>query len=195
MSRRRHDRNRSVASARQAGLAVVLEDIHDPHNAAAVMRTCDAFGIQDVRLIYEREAYANPRRIGKKSSSSASKWLDLTIYRSTHACLSALKRKGYEIVATALDARAIPLNRCRLSSRKIALFFGNEHRGLSPRALAAADTIVAIPMLGFVQSLNLSVTAAIVIAEVARQRERSGKSYHLSPARRVRLERVLRKRA
>lgn len=160
-----------VAKNRQAGLIVVLEDIYDPHNAAAIMRTCDAFGIQDVRLVFETEKPWNPRRIGKTTSSSANKWLTFRTYRSTDECLRELKRAKYEIVATALTPDAKNVYDVKLTNVKLALLVGNEHRGLSATALALADRIVKIPMRGMVQSLNVSVSAALVIAEAVRQRE------------------------
>ncbi len=160
----------AVAKARQQGLALVLEDVHDPMNAAAIMRTADAFGVQEVHLIFAEEKPWNPRRVGK-ASSSAHKWLTFKIYRSTAMCLSSLSRRGYKIVATALTSGATNLYRAKLTAPKLALVVGNEHRGLSAAALARADHTVAVPMRGMVQSLNVSVTAALCIAEIVRQRD------------------------
>lgn len=180
-----------VAKNRQAGLVVVIEDVFDPHNTAAIMRTCDTFGIQDVRLIFETEKPWNPRRVGKTASSSANKWLTFKTYRSTAKCLRELKRAEYEIVATALAPDAVNVYNTKLTNLKLALLVGNEHRGLSPEALRLADRVVAIPMQGMVQSLNVSVTAALAIAEVVRQRaaaKRPGR-YHLSSREAARLTR------
>lgn len=160
----------AVAAGRQSGLIVVLEDIHDPHNAGAILRTCDAFGVGEVWFIFDQEKPYNPRRVGKSSSSTANKWLDYRIFSSASAAAAALKRKKYASVATALDARAKDLYEMKLDRRGLALWFGNEHRGLSPYAIRRADRVALIPMRGMVQSLNVSVTAALVIAEVARQR-------------------------
>ncbi len=163
-----------VASKRQSGIILVLEDIYDPHNAAAVLRTCDAFGIQEVYFIFENQKYFNPRKIGKVASASANKWLDFKIYRSSTECLRAIKRKGYKIYATVLDEKAKDISRAGFANdKKIALLFGNEHAGLTARAVSMSDYKIYIPMRGFVQSLNLSVTAAIMIFEATRQRRKS----------------------
>ncbi|MEK7509027.1 MAG: RNA methyltransferase, partial [Patescibacteria group bacterium] len=146
---------KKAAEARQKDLAVVLEDIHDPHNAAAVFRTCDALGIQNVYLIFEEEKSFNPRRVGKVSSSSANKWLDFYVYHSTKECLRELKKAGYRIFATALAPGARSIFKTNFKNQKVALLLGNEHRGLSARALELADKKVILTMRGLVQSLNL----------------------------------------
>lgn len=172
---------KKAISQRQEGI-VVLEDIHDPHNAAAIFRTCDAFGIQKVCLIFEQEKRFNPKRVGKVSSSSANKWLDFEIFTSTKQCLSTLKRRGYYIVATALDPEAKDFRKVELSMPKTALLFGNEHRGVSKAALRLAHETAYISMKGMVQSLNISVTAAILLSEMDRQRlgKKAKNSYFLS---------------
>lgn len=167
---KRLKRIQQVAAQRQSGLVVVLQDIHDPHNAAAVFRTCEAFGIQEVYLIFEKEKYFNPRRIGKSSSASANKWLDFKIFRSTKECLARLRRKGYKILAASLHPQTKSLLSAKIPIDKLAIVLGNEHRGLSREAMKVADERVRIPMLGMVQSLNLSVTAAILIYEITRRR-------------------------
>jgi tRNA (guanosine-2'-O-)-methyltransferase len=170
MTPKREARMRDVAQARQAGLCVVLEDIHDPHNAAAILRTCDAFGIQDVRLVFVEEKSFNPRQVGKSSSSSANRWLSFTKYASSEDCAAALKAEGYVIAATALAARGTDPYATDLTHEKLALVVGNEHRGVSEAMLSAADRVLTIPMRGFVESLNVSVAAALCIAEIVRQR-------------------------
>lgn len=174
LSERRRTRIETVASQRQAGFVVVLEDIHDPHNAAAILRTCDAFGIQTVAFIFDREPRYNPRRVGKTSSSSANQWLDFGIYPSTAQCYAALRRNKFQIVATALTEQTTNLYMTDLTSDRIALVVGNEHRGLSDVAIQQADRAITIPMSGFVQSLNVSVMAALAIAEITRQRQGRG---------------------
>lgn len=161
-----------AAALRQNGVVLVIEDIHDPHNAQAILRTADAFGIQEIHFIFEQEKSYNPRRVGKSSSSSAMKWLDYTIWNSTHECLTALKKRRFHVVATGFTDTAIPLNRTQFRTKNIALVVGNEHRGVSPDAMQIAGEIIMIPMRGLVQSLNVSVATAIVIAEITRQRER-----------------------
>lgn len=160
---------RRVAAARQPGV-VVLEDVHDPHNAAAVLRSCDAFGIQTVHLIFGKEKPYNPRKIGRESSSSANRWLDFILHRSTEDCLDQLHADGVETIATVLDSNAEAIFDAVFEKPKTAFLFGNEHRGLSDVAIQRACRLISIPMLGMVQSLNLSVTAGICLYEWTRQR-------------------------
>ncbi len=163
----------NVVSLRQQ-CVVVLEDIHDPHNAEAVFRSCDAFGIQKVCLIFVNEKKFTPKKVGKSTSASANKWLDFKTYTSTEECLIELKSQGYEIIATSLDLNSESLFETKFKSVKIALMFGNEHSGLSDTALRLADKKIKIPMSGMVQSLNLSVTTAICLYELTRQRKSVG---------------------
>jgi len=169
-----------VVSNRQSGLIVVIEDIHDPHNAEAIMRTCDAFGVQNVYWIFDQEKYYNPKRVGAASSSSANKWLDFKIFRSSEACFKELKKKKYQIVATILDEKAKDIFQYDLINKNLALVIGNEHRGISKVAQKYATTKLYIPMRGMVQSLNVSVTAAICLFEITRQRMESGKTFELN---------------
>lgn len=171
-----------VAKNRQAGFIVILEDIHDPHNAAAVLRTCDAFSVQEVHFIFEKEKQFNPRSVGKVTSASANKWLTTVTSNSTSATIRSLKKKGYEIIATVTDESAENIFTARLTSKKIAILIGNEHRGLSPAAIALATRRITIPMRGMVQSINLSVTAAILMYEITRQRAKQKKQHGLTQA-------------
>lgn len=174
MKQRRTDRITKVVKKRLPGIIVILEDIHDPHNAAAILRTCDAFGIQNVWFIFDKETPYNPRRIGKASSSSANKWLDFRVFSSTHECILALKQDGYTVYTTALSDRALSLDTCVFPQKNIAVIVGNEKNGVSETARTEADALLAIPMLGFVQSLNVSVAAAVVLWEITRQRIHAG---------------------
>lgn len=150
-----------------------MENIADPHNAAAVWRTADAFGFQKIYLVYSKEKIINPKRIGKASSSSANKWLSFKIFKNIDECYQELKKDGYKIYATVLDKEAKKISDNRYLGKKIAIVLGNEHRGLSEEAIKGADVKVYIPMKGMVQSLNISVTAAILMYEVDRQRSTS----------------------
>ncbi len=171
---------KDIAAKRQSGLIVVLEDIHDPHNAAAILRTCDGLGIQTVYFIFENEKAYNPKKVGKASSSSANKWLDFTVFHSTQACIAQLKKEDYTIVATALSPKAHTVFEAQLTDDKLALMVGNEHTGLSTYAVEHADKQLMIPMLGFVQSLNVSVATALILAEIIKKRNNSGKDFHLT---------------
>lgn len=159
-----------MVRSRQAGVVVVLEDIHDPHNAAAILRTCEAMGIQQVWFIFEKETPYNPKRIGKATSSSANKWLDFTMFSSAQACIEALKKAKYRIVVSALTEGAVSLERYHDPKTPLAVIVGNEHAGVSDVMRKSADTVLKIPMRGFVQSLNVSVATAILLWEITKQR-------------------------
>ncbi|MFA6007882.1 MAG: RNA methyltransferase [Candidatus Shapirobacteria bacterium] len=178
----RQDKIKKVINNRQEGI-IVLENIADPHNAAAVWRTADAFGFQKIYLVYSQEKAINPKKIGKKSSSSANKWLSFKLFKNIETCYTELKKEGYKIYATVLDEEAKEIRETRFCQRlqrgkgKIAIVLGNEHRGLSEEAIKGADEKIYIPMKGMVQSLNISVTAAILMYEVDKQRSASAKGY------------------
>lgn len=171
MQQKRLDRIIGVVNSRRSDIVVVLEDIHDPHNAAAILRTCDGLGIQNVYFVFEKEKPFNPKRIGKASSSSANKWLDYKIFNSALSCFKTLKQKRYTIIATALTDQSESLATAKFPEGKIALLVGNEHSGLSQRAITLSDRVIMIPMKGFVQSLNVSVSTAIVLWDVITKRK------------------------
>ena len=156
----------SVINTRQKSLRVVLENIHDPHNVSAIFRTCDAVGVNDVRLVYYIEKLP---KIGKRSSASAFKWVDRIKYKSVTECYNKLHEEGFLIYASALSEDSQKLYELDLT-KKIAIVFGNEHRGVSEEAAKLADGKFSIPMYGMVQSLNVSVAAAVVLYEALRQR-------------------------
>jgi len=194
MTPEREKKIRSVIGSRQAGLLLVLEDIHDPHNAQAIARTADAFGIQDIWLVFEQEKPWNPRRVGKSSSSSANKWLSFRKFKTATDCMHSLRRARYQILVTTLERGAKDLYQTKLINAKLAIVVGNEHRGVSEAFLKTADRLVSIPMRGFVESLNVSVAAALIVAEVVRQRSKSKKNYQLTKTEQKKLFRELRKK-
>lgn len=165
-SARRIEKVRAVLQKRQPDLTVVMENIHDPHNVSAVLRSCDAVGVMQVELLYTVEKFP---RIGKKSSSSANKWLERRKHTSVDACYATLRSEGFIIYATHLDSAAHSLYELDLT-RKVALVFGNEHRGVSDEAAQKADGNFMIPMVGMIQSLNISVACAVSLYEAMRQR-------------------------
>jgi tRNA (guanosine-2'-O-)-methyltransferase len=178
----REAKMRAAAVRRQRGI-VVFEDIHDPHNAEAVLRTCDAFGFQQAAFIFDKQKRFNPRRVGKASSSSANKWLDYETYESAAECIDSLHARGYEVIATVPSDDAESIYDADLTAPDIAIMFGNEHAGLSDDAIRLADRRLTIPMEGMVHSLNLSVSAALVLYEATRQRRADGAdAYKLAPA-------------
>jgi tRNA (guanosine-2'-O-)-methyltransferase len=155
-----------VVANRTRTLTVVMEAFCDPQNVNAVLRTCEAFGVQDLHVV---EGVMKPFDRNKKVSQNADKWLDVHRWKNTRECLAHLKAQGYAIYATHLDEGSKPLGALSFAG-KVALVFGNEHRGVSAEALAMADAHYAIPMVGFVQSLNVSVAAAISIAHAVGRR-------------------------
>jgi tRNA (guanosine-2'-O-)-methyltransferase len=157
----------AVVANRTRTLTVVMEAFCDPQNVNAVLRTCEAFGIQELHAV---EGVMKPYDRNKKISQNADKWLDVRRWSSTGECLAHLKGEGYAIYATHLDDGTRSLDALPFAG-KVALVFGNEHRGVSDEALALADATYAIPMRGFVQSLNVSVAAAISIAKAVERRE------------------------
>lgn len=170
----RQEKIEKIINNRQEGV-IVLENIADPHNAAAVWRTADSFGFQKIYLVYSKEKLINPKKIGKASSSSANKWLSFKIFKNIEECYAELRRDGYKIYATVLDEEAKKLNEIKFIEKKTAIVLGNEHRGLSEEAIKGADVKVYIPMKGMVQSMNISVTAAILMYELDRQRSNFSK--------------------
>jgi tRNA (guanosine-2'-O-)-methyltransferase len=159
-----------VLSKRQPSLHVVIENIHDPHNVSAIFRTADAAGIPKVSLVYNIEKFP---KIGKKSSASAYKWIEREKFKSIEECYTQLKKEKFKIYASSLNSDSQNLYELDFT-QKTAIIFGNEHRGLSKEAEDGADERFFIPMYGMVQSLNVSVSAAISIYEALRQRSLKG---------------------
>ena len=156
----------STATARQFSLHVVMENIHDPHNVSAIFRTCDAVGVPKISLLYTFESFP---RISKTSSSSANKWIDVEKYNDTKNCYDQLRAQGFKVYASMLNKNAVNIYNIDLT-KKIALVFGNEKRGVSAEAEKLADETFYIPMRGMIQSLNVSVAAAVTLYEAQRQR-------------------------
>ena len=163
-----------VARRRQAGLTLLLEDVYDPHNLGAVTRSCDAFGVQELHVIFETHAEFDPKEVGKNSSAATNKWLHYRIHRDTESAVRALQDAGWLVMAAVIDDAADSIFEADLSQPRMALLFGNEKAGLSPKAIALADRQVTIPMRGIAQSMNISVAAALFLYEATRQRRARG---------------------
>ncbi len=157
----------AVVAGRTRTLTVVMEAFCDPQNVNAVLRTCEAFGVQELHAI---EGPMKPWDRNKRISQNADKWLDVRRWPSTRACLTHLRAEGFAVYVTHLADGARPLGELPFGG-KVALVFGNESRGASEEARALADACYAIPMRGFVQSLNVSVAAAISLAKAVERRE------------------------
>lgn len=176
ISASRQARIEAVLAAKSRDVVVLLEDLYDEHNAAAVMRSVDAFGLLEVQVL-EAEL---PFELSRKVSLGAHKWLEVKRQTAVDAAFGALKARGYQIWASDLHGDAVALEDLPLEG-KIALVFGNEHKGVSEAALKRADGRFVIPMQGFVESLNISVAAAVSLYEVTRKRRQAGTLAPLDP--------------
>ncbi|MCB2205913.1 RNA methyltransferase [bacterium] len=173
ITERRKKRLESVLRRRQTGLTIVIENVWDPHNVSAILRSADAVGIRTVYLLYTIEKAPNLKRHGKQSSASAKKWLNFRVFDDTEKCFEALREEGFRIYASHLTKHAIGLHDIDFS-QKTAIILGNEHRGVSEEACALSDGVYFIPMMGMVESLNVSVAAAVSLYEALRQRNEAG---------------------
>lgn len=167
----RQQKMRQVLERRQPNVTVVLEDVHDPHNVSAVLRSCDAVGIMEVYIV---NTLTPPiYKLGKRSSAGAKKWVDLHAFDNVQECMEAVRAKYDKVFATHLSQDAVSLYDLNLT-KSVALLFGNERIGLSPEILKYTDGNFIIPMQGMVQSLNISVACAVSLFEVMRQRIDAG---------------------
>ena len=176
---RRLSQIHKVLESRTRYITVVLEDIYQSQNASAVLRTCDCMGVQDVHIIEKLHSFhINPQVV-----LGSSKWLTLTKYKeddnNSIQAIESLKSAGYRIVATSPHAENVDLDRFDLNKGKIALFFGTEVTGLSETVLKNADEFISIPMYGFTESYNISVSAAIVLNTLISKLRNSDIKYQL----------------
>ncbi len=183
LSSRRKERLLTVLHQRTAHVVVGMEAVDDGHNQAAILRSADAFGVQQVAVVVGKGDFQPSERV----TQGAHKWLTIRHYADIRAAMDELRARGYRIWASRLDERAVPLPQVNLS-QPAAFFFGNEHQGLSETALALADETFTIPMVGFVQSLNVSVAAAITLFHATRRaRQELGPAYFLNEVEQARL--------
>jgi tRNA (guanosine-2'-O-)-methyltransferase len=171
MTPERTKRLNDVLNKRQPGLTIVLENVQDPHNISAVMRTCDAVGIQDIYIL--NTLIPKHKKWGDKSSSSAAKWLTIHQYTDTIECFAALRKNFDKIYTTHLSSDAQDLFDLDLT-QKVALVFGNEHGGVSEQTIALSDGNFIIPQVGIIKSLNISVACAVTLYEAFRQKNIAG---------------------
>ncbi len=161
LTEKRLNRFNEVLSQRTKHFTVATEDVYQLHNTSAVIRSCDVFGIQEINIVEER----NTKRIDREIAMGAQKWVDLNRFNSVKECIQDLKQKGYQIVATTPHT-----NDCKLQdfdvTKKSCFFFGRETEGLSDEVINQADSFLKIPMVGFTESLNISVSAAIILQDV-----------------------------
>lgn len=172
MTPKRAARFKEVIKCRQPNLTIILENVHDPHNISAVLRTCDSVGITDIYVLYTA-VHRDRLVMGKRSSSGARKWVNVHLYNDVDECMKAVKAKYSKIYATHLSEDAVGLYDLNLTE-SVALLFGNEHKGVSEAALTYCDGNFLIPQYGMVQSLNISVACAVSLYEALRQRKAKG---------------------
>lgn len=153
----RRDRLRAVIGARLASVTVLMDSPHDPHNAGAVLRSCDAFGVQELHVVPREEAFA----ISTTVTRGSEKWVDLVLHPNPAVAVAALAQRGFELVSTHPEGTLVPEDLASIP--KLALVLGNEHDGIRDDLERAATRSVRVPMRGFVESLNLSVSAAILL--------------------------------
>lgn len=166
----RLERIDAVVRHRFQTLTVVVEDLRDPHNQAAVLRTAEGLGLLSAHVVDTGAETFQPNR---GVTRDADKWMRIHRYRAMAPCLDELKAAGFAVYAGALDPAAVPLYELDVT-RPCAFVFGNEHRGISPELRGRADKLFIIPMRGFVESFNVSVAAAICLSHAVHQREVSG---------------------
>ncbi len=171
----RKEKFTKVLAQRTKHFTVATEDVYQLHNTSAVMRTCDVFGIQELNIVEER----NSKDIDREIAMGAQKWVDLNRYNHVKDCITDLKAKGYQIVATTPHA-----NDCDIKdfdvTKKSCFFFGRETEGLSQAVLDEADCYLKIPMVGFTESLNISVSAAIILQQATSKLRASNLEWHLT---------------
>lgn len=176
----RKERFLQVISARTNHFTVAMEDVFQMHNTSAVVRTCEVFGVQQAHSIEGRFG----KRLDAKIAMGAQKWVDVFRYNDTQSCIDTLRAQGYQIVATTPHKDAYSLNDFDIS-KKSAFFFGTEKEGLSQQVLSQADTYLKIPMVGFTESLNISVAVAIVLQQLTDKLRRSQVAWQLTDEERL----------
>lgn len=162
-------RIRNVVAQRTRRVVPVLENLHDPHNASAVLRTADAFGIQDVAMVRSDGEFLAAHRVAQGTH----RWLDLHLFGDAASCAGWLKGRGFRVLVAKMDGEVTPEG---LAEGNVAVVFGNEHAGVSKGMEAFADGTYAIPMVGFVESLNVSVAAAVTLYAATAPRRGRGEA-------------------
>lgn len=164
-----------VLENRTKHFCIAVEDVYQLHNTSAVMRSCEVFGIQNLHMIEQKFS----KTIDKEIALGAEKWVDIYRHTSTENCLESLKKQGYQIVATSPHADAHKLDNFDIT-KPSAIFFGTEKNGLSQEIMDQADAFIKIPMYGFTESLNISVSAALVINSITNKLRTSALDWKLS---------------
>ena len=164
-----------VLKNRTKHFTVAMEDVFQLHNTSAVMRSCEVFGIQELNVIEQKFG----KSIDKEIAMGAEKWVDINRFSSIQDCVTNLKRKGYQIIATTPHNDSCLLHEFDIT-KPSALFFGTERDGLSEEVMQQADGFLKIPMVGYTESLNISVSAAIIIQDVTNRMRQSDIHWQLT---------------
>lgn len=164
-----------ILQYRSKHFTVVVEDVFQLHNTSAVMRSCEVFGVQEMYVIEQRFG----KRIDKQIAMGSQKWVDIHRYKTNTDCIDALRQKGYQIVATTPHIQTVTLSKFDIS-KPSAIFFGTEKEGLSKEVIQQADNFLYIPMVGFTESLNISVSAAIIIQNLMQRLRESNIKWQLT---------------
>ena len=175
ISENRKQRFLEVLQNRTKHFTIAVEDVYQMHNTSAVMRSCEVFGIQELNIIEQKYG----KSIDKQIAMGAQKWVDIFEHPSSQACMDQLKRKGYQIIATTPHNDSCTIENFDIS-KPAALFFGTEKEGLSEEVMQQADGYLKIPMVGFTESLNISVSAAIIIQDITNRLRNSSIDWKLS---------------
>ncbi|MDC6406028.1 MULTISPECIES: TrmH family RNA methyltransferase [Maribacter] len=173
----RKQRFLSILKNRTNFISVAIEDVYQMHNTSAVIRSCESFGVQKAHLIEGRFG----KRLDKKIAMGAQQWVDIHRYTSVTEAISVLREQGYKIVATSPHADSSLLTDFKLEA-PIALFFGTEKEGLSQEVMEKADMFLKVPMVGFTESLNISVSAAIILQDLTAKLRQSDLPWQLTDA-------------
>ena len=176
---RRRELFKKVIAQRTDHITVATQDVYQLHNTSAVIRSCDVFGIQNIHVVEE----VNLKRIDREIAMGAQKWVDINRYTSSKNCIEELRKKNYRIIATS-PHEGTPLQEFDISE-KAAIFFGTETDGLSEEVLEAADEHIRIPMFGFTESLNISVSAAIILQDLSARLRRNEVKWQFSEEERL----------
>jgi tRNA (guanosine-2'-O-)-methyltransferase len=182
---RRRELFKKVLEQRTRHFTVVTEDVYQLHNTSAVMRSCDVFGIQDLHVVEEQTS----KRIDKEIAMGAQKWVSLHRHDSIESCIASLRKQEYRIIATTPHQNSGLLQDFSIGS-KCAFFFGKENEGLSDLVMKEADAYLKIPMYGFTESLNISVSAAIILQDLVARLKNSDIPWQLSESERTELEMI-----
>ena len=168
MTPERYQRIREMLAKRQTDLTVCLENVHKPHNVSAVVRTCDAIGIHKVHAVWE-----NQYRVRSGTAMGSQQWVNVDTHENVTDAIGALKAQNMQVLVTHLSDKAVDFRDIDYT-KPTAILFGQEKYGVTDEAIAMCDQDIVIPMVGMVQSLNVSVAAALVLYEAQRQRQIAG---------------------